>query len=46
MISLSMLGLVELADDTYMAVLTPGPSSVVQLDQGWLETLHLPESGT
>lgn len=40
------VGLVGLADDTYMAVLMPGSSGVVQADQGWLETFNLPEGGT
>jgi len=35
------VGLVELADDTYQAVLTPGPGTVIELNQGWRATFGL-----
>lgn len=39
------LGLVELADDTYLATLTPGPSSVVELSPAWSDVFGLPQDG-
>jgi hypothetical protein len=39
-------GLAELADDTYLAVLTTNSSEVIELTIGWEIILGLPEGGT